>query len=46
MKELLEKYRGVILVFLVLVVMSNMLNARVKEINAYNSNTEIAYYEK
>lgn len=39
-------YKGVILLFIVLVIMANMLNNRVQELNAMNDNNTVAYYEK
>lgn len=46
MQRLMLKYRGVILLFLVLVVMTSMLNARVKELNAIGYTNTVTYYEK
>lgn len=46
MKKILSEYKGVILLFIVLVVMSNMLSVRVKELNNVKESNTIAYYEK
>lgn len=46
MYSLLEKYKGVILLIVVLVGMSNFLSYRVQEINNYENTDAIAYYEQ
>lgn len=46
MYSLLEKYKGVILLIVVLVGMSNFLSYRVQEINKLDETNTIAYYEK
>ena len=47
MFELLNKSKGVVFLFIALVCMSNILTARVKQINELEQQaTSIAYYEK
>lgn len=46
MQKVLSEYKGVILLFLVLVLMGSMLSNRVKELNAIEESNTIAYYEK
>ncbi len=40
-----SEYKGVILLFIVLIIMANVINHRVNELNAMEQST-VAYYEK
>lgn len=46
MLDLLDRLKGVILLFIVLVCVSNMITTRVKELNQLDQANSIAYYEK
>ncbi len=46
MLKVATEYKGVILLFIVLVVVANMITGRVKQLDATEETTTIAYYEK
>lgn len=46
MLKLLDQAKGVIIVFIVLVCISNMMTARVKQLNEMEQANSVAYYEK
>lgn len=46
MQRLLKEYKGVILFFLVLIVVSSLWSNNVKKLNELEKNNTINYYEK
>lgn len=46
MLKVLDKYKGVILLTLVFVVMLDMYTARIEQLNNIEQQTNVAYYEK
>lgn len=46
MMRVLDKYKGVIMFILVIAVMFNMYTNRIKELNSFEQQTQVAYYEK
>lgn len=46
MLKVLDKYKGVILLTLVFVVMLNMYTDRIKQLNNIEQQSNVAYYEK
>ena len=46
MQRILKEYKGVILFFLVLIVMSSLWSNNVKKLNELEKNNTVNYYEK
>lgn len=46
MVKVIEQYKGVILLFLTLVLVGMMFNSRIKELNNQTNANQVTYYEK
>ena len=46
MVKVIEQYKGVILLFLTLVLVGMMFNGRIKELNNQSNTNQVTYYEK
>lgn len=46
MVKVIEQYKGVILLFLTLVLVGMMFNGRIKELNNQTNANQVTYYEK
>ena len=46
MVKVIEQYKGVILLFLTLVLVGMMGNGRIKELNNQSNTNQVTYYEK